>query len=98
MFVSLVCFYCGDYFAFGTFTFGIRAFFGLGMIDFLSFGILGNLSSPIPERREAPSSPMRISGDPILMLDEELDWAVELTGAGFAGAFAGVDIIGFFLL
>jgi hypothetical protein len=94
MFVFLVCFYCGDYFAFGIFTFGIRAFFGLGIATFLSFGIL---SSPIPERRDAPSNPIRISGDPILM-DEELDLPVALKGAGFAGDFAGVDTIGFFLL
>jgi hypothetical protein len=61
MFVLLV-FTAGDYFFLAL---GIRFFFG--MMTFLSFAILGKLSSPMPERVDDPSIPTRISGDPTLI-------------------------------
>jgi hypothetical protein len=62
MFVLLV-FTAGDYFFLAL---GIR-FLAFGMMTFLSLGILGKLSSPMPERVDDPSMPTRISGDPTLI-------------------------------
>jgi hypothetical protein len=98
----------GVYLVGGYFNLGIFGILGSFMLfDFV--GIVGffpifSISFPsIPERVAAPSSPIRISGEPILIVLVCGDGfgsacAVAFAALGFAGAFAGVATIGFFLL